>query len=156
MIALNKWDAVKDRQKTIKNLRDRLSISLPQIRGVSIVTLSALTQVGIEKLLPEVFSAFEIWNQRVSTALINKWLQQRIENHPPPIFRGRRIRIRYITQNKARPPTFTLFVSQPKGLPDSYIRYLINGIRNEFNFPGVPIRINVRAGRNPFNLSAER
>ena len=156
VIALNKWDAVKHRQKTIKNLRDRLSISLPQIRGVSIVTLSAITQVGIEKLLPEVFSAFEVWNQRVPTALINKWLQQMIENHPPPIFRGRRIRIRYITQNKARPPTFTLFASQPKGLPDSYIRYLINGIREEFNFPGVPIRINVRAGRNPFNLPSER
>ncbi len=150
VIAVNKWDSVENRQEALDLLYDRLEISLPQIRGVPVVKLSALTSRGIQKLLPEVASVYEIWNKRVSTGPLNRWLQQVVERHPPPISRGRRIRIRYITQSKARPPTFVVFASQPKGVPEAYVRYLINGIRETFDFPGVPIRVSLRRQRNPF------
>ena len=150
VIAVNKWDAVENRQEALDLLYDRMEISLPQIRGVPVVTLSALTSRGIQKLLPEVAAVYEIWNKRVSTGPLNRWLQQVVERHPPPIRRGRRIRIRYITQSKARPPTFTVFASQPIGVPEAYVRYLINGIRETFDFPGVPIRVSLRRQRNPF------
>ena len=145
MIAVNKWDAVENRQEALDLLYDRMEISLPQIRGVPVVKLSALTSRGIQKLLPEVATVYEIWNKRVSTGPLNRWLQQVVERHPPPISRGRRIRIRYITQSKARPPTFVVFASQPIGVPEAYVRYLINGIRETFDFPGVPIRVNPKA-----------
>lgn len=150
VIAVNKWDAVENRQEALDLLYDRMEISLPQIRGVPVVKLSALTSRGIQKLLPEVATVYEIWNKRVSTGPLNRWLQQVVERHPPPISRGRRIRIRYITQSKARPPTFVVFASQPIGVPEAYVRYLINGIRETFDFPGVPIRVSLRRQRNPF------
>lgn len=150
VIAVNKWDAVENRQEALDLLYDRMEISLPQIRGVPVVKLSALTSRGIQKLLPEVVTVYEIWNKRVSTGPLNRWLQQVVERHPPPISRGRRIRIRYITQSKARPPTFVVFASQPIGVPEAYVRYLINGIRETFDFPGVPIRVSLRRQRNPF------
>ena len=150
VIAVNKWDAVENRQEALDLLYDRMEISLPQIRGVPVVTLSALTSRGLDKLLPEVAAVYEVWNKRVSTGPLNRWLQETVERHPPPISRGRRIRIRYITQSKARPPTFAVFASQPTGVPEAYVRYLTNGIRETFGFPGVPIRINLRRQRNPF------
>ena len=150
LIAVNKWDAVENRQKALDLLYDRMEISLPQIRGVPVVTLSALNARGLEKLLPEVAAVYEIWNKRVATGPLNRWLQEVVERHPPPISRGRRIRLRYITQLKARPPTFAVFASQPTGVPEAYVRYLVNGIRGTFDFPGVPIRINLRRQRNPF------
>ena len=150
VIAVNKWDVVEDGTAALKLMYDRMEISLPQIRGVPVVTLSALTARGIHKLLPAVLSVYEIWNRRVPTGPLNRWLGLAVERHPPPIFHGRRIRIRYMTQSKSRPPTFVVFTSQPKGMPDSYIRYLINGIREQFDFPGVPIRINLRGQKNPF------
>ena len=150
VIAVNKWDVVEDGTAALKLMYDRMEISLPQIRGVPLVTLSALTARGIHKLLPAVLSVYEIWNRRVPTGPLNRWLGLAVERHPPPIFHGRRIRIRYMTQSKSRPPTFVVFTSQPKGMPDSYTRYLINGIREQFDFPGVPIRINLRGQKNPF------
>lgn len=150
VIAVNKWDVVEDGAAALKLMYDRMEISLPQIRGVPLVTLSALTARGIHKLLPAVLSVYEIWNRRVPTGPLNRWLGLAVERHPPPIFHGRRIRIRYMTQSKSRPPTFVVFTSQPKGMPDSYTRYLINGIREQFDFPGVPIRINLRGQKNPF------
>lgn len=150
VIAVNKWDAVENRQKAMNLLFDRMEISLPQIRGVPVITLSALTSFGLKKLLPEVATAHETWNKRVSTGPLNRWLQGAVERHPPPINNGRPIRVRYITQSKARPPTFAVFASQPRGVPESYVRYLINGIREKFGFAGVPIRINMRRQRNPF------
>ena len=150
VIAVNKWDVVEDGAAALKLMYDRMEISLPQIRGVPVVTLSALTARGIHKLLPAVLSVYEIWNRRVPTGPLNRWLGLAVERHPPPIFHGRRIRIRYMTQSKSRPPTFIVFTSQPKGMPDSYTRYLINGIREQFDFPGVPIRINLRGQKNPF------
>lgn len=150
VIAVNKWDVVEDGQAALKLMFDRMEISLPQIRGVPVVTLSALTSRGIQKLLPAVLEVYNIWNQRVSTGPLNRWLQGAVERHPPPIVRGRRVRIRYITQSKSRPPTFAVFCSQPSGMPESYNRYLANGIREMFNFPGVPIRINLRRQKNPY------
>lgn len=150
VIAVNKWDVVEDGTAALKLMYDRMEISLPQIRGVPVVTLSALTARGIHKLLPAVLSVYETWNRRVPTGPLNRWLGLAVERHPPPIFHGRRIRIRYMTQSKSRPPTFVVFTSQPKGMPDSYTRYLINGIREQFDFPGVPIRINLRGQKNPF------
>ena len=150
VLAVNKWDTVTDRQATLKRLYDRMEISLPQIRGVSVVTISALTGQGIDRLMPTVTAAYDAWNRRVGTGPLNRWLQDAIERHPPPLFSGRRIRLRYITQSKARPPTFVVFANHPLGLPESYQRYLINGIRENFDFPGVPIRINFRRQHNPF------
>ena len=150
VIAVNKWDVVEDGPAALKLMFDRMDISLPQIRGVPVVTLSALTSRGIHKLLPEVLTVYEIWNRRVATGPLNRWLGIAVERHPPPIFHGRRIRIRYITQSKSRPPTFIVFASQAKGMPESYARYLTNGIRENFDFPGVPIRINLRSQKNPY------
>jgi GTPase len=150
VIAVNKWDVVEDGQTALKLMFDRMEISLPQIRGVPVVTLSALTSRGIQKLLPAVLEVYNIWNHRVSTGPLNRWLHGAIERHPPPIVRGRRVRIRYITQSKIRPPTFAVFCSQPSGMPESYNRYLANGIRETFDFPGVPIRINLRGQKNPY------
>ncbi len=150
VIAVNKWDTVKDRQGTLKLIRDRLSISLPQVRGVPVVTLSALSGRGVEKLIPAVLEVYELWNTRISTAKLNRWLEVMLEQHPPPMAKGRRLKIRYMTQVKARPPTFSLFMSSRGELPESYIRYLINGLREDFKLPAVPIRLFPRTGKNPY------
>ena len=150
IIAVNKWDAVKDKKAQRKKLEDRLQISLPQIRGVPVVTLSALTGSGLKKLLPTAFRYFNVWNRRVSTAKLNRWLENMEQSHPPPMVSGRRIRLRYMTQAKARPPTFVLFSSRGSDLPEDYRRYLVNGLRDAFGFAGVPLRLNVRTGNNPY------
>ncbi len=151
VIVLNKWDLVADRAGALQRLRDRLQTSLPQVRGVPVVTLSGLTGQGVDKLLPAVFKAFEIWNTRLATAGLNRWLDDVLEHHPPPVARGRRLRLRYITQVKARPPNFVLFASRPDALPASYQRYLVNGLRETFGLDGVPIRLHTRRGKNPYD-----
>jgi len=150
IIAVNKWDAVKDREQAPQDLSDRLQTSLPQVRGIPIVTLSALTGKGSEKLIPTAFETFEVWNRRVPTGRLNQWLEMMTERHPPPMTSGRRIRLRYMTQAKTRPPTFVVFSSKGTALPEAYRRYLINGIREDFDIPGVPIRVLVRKGTNPY------
>ena len=155
VIVVNKWDLIEDGQAALRRLFDRMEISLPQIRGAPVVTLSARNTRGIDKLLPAVTTVYETWNRRVPTGPLNRWLQNVVERHPPPIHRGRRIRIRYITQSKARPPTFAVFASQPTGVPEAYVRYITNGIRDTFDFPGVPIRINLRRQKNPYAPGGE-
>jgi len=150
MIAINKWDIVKNRKQALQNLNDRLQTSLPQVRGIPIVTLSALTGKSTDKLIPIAFDIFEVWNKRVPTGRLNQWLEMMTERHPPPMSSGRRIRIRYMTQAKTRPPTFVVFSSKGNDLPEAYRRYLINGIREDFDLPGVPIRLHVRKGINPY------
>ncbi|WP_334128828.1 ribosome biogenesis GTPase Der [Sneathiella sp.] len=150
VIAVNKWDAVEDRQATLKLIRDRLEISLPQVRGIPVVTLSALSGRGVEKLLPKVLEVYKLWNTRISTAKLNRWLGVMLEQHPPPLVKGRRLKIRYMTQVKSRPPTFSLFMSSRGELPESYVRYLVNGLRNDFKLPAVPIRLFTRTGKNPY------
>jgi GTP-binding protein len=150
VLAVNKWDAVKDKNIILKQIKDRLQTSLPQIRGVPVITISALNKQGLDKLLPAVTYVHKIWNRRVETGEINRWLEGMIESHPPPVGTGRRLKLRYITQTKARPPTFIIFASQKNSLPDSYVRYLIGGLREAFNLPAVPIRIHLRSNKNPY------
>ncbi|MDE0390458.1 MAG: ribosome biogenesis GTPase Der [Rhodospirillales bacterium] len=150
VILLNKWDLVRDRAAARKAVQDRLEGALAQVKGVPVVTCSALTGAGAEKIMPAVLSAFEIWNRRVPTAALNRWLEGAAQHHPPPLVAGRRLKLRYITQVKARPPTFALFASKPTALPKSYRRYLVNGIGAEFGLAGVPIRLLLRAGKNPY------
>jgi GTPase len=150
VFAVNKWDLVKNPNGAFKDLRERVDRLLPQIAGAAIVGLSALTGEGLEKLMPAVFEAERIWNMRASTGALNRFLEDALTRHPPPAVRGRRIRIRYMTQAKARPPTFVLFGSQLKALPESYLRYLANALRAAFRMPGTPIRMNLRSSKNPY------
>jgi len=151
VIAVNKWDIIKDKKEAMQKLEDRLQTSLPQVRGVPIVTISAQKGKGIDKLMDAVFDVFEVWNRRVSTGQLNRWLEQVLHDHQPPLVSGRRVKVRYITQPKTRPPTFALFVSHTKGLPESYQRYLANALREDFELWGIPLRLHVRKGRNPYD-----
>ncbi len=150
VIAVNKWDLVDDRRETLTKLEDRLERSLPQARGVPVVRLSALTGAGLDRLMPAVAKVYELWNRRLPTGPLNRWLEDMVSRHPPPVVKGRRLRLRYITQVKARPPTFALFGSRPKSLPESYLRYLVNALREDFDLDAVPIRLLPRGGRNPY------
>jgi len=150
VIAVNKWDLVREREKRLNELRETCQRLLAQIKGVPLVPVSALGGKGLDKLMSAVLAADELWNRRLPTHALNQWLQAAVEAHPPPAVSGRRIKLRYITQANARPPTFVLFCSRPKALPDSYSRYLVNSLRESFDMPGVPIRLNLRKGANPF------
>ncbi|MBK18259.1 MAG: ribosome biogenesis GTPase Der [Rhodospirillaceae bacterium] len=150
VIAVNKWDLVDDRASALRKLNDRLERSLPQVRGIPIVTLSALTDRGTERLMPAVKEAYDIWTIRLPTGPLNRWLEDILDYHPPPLAKGRRLRLRYITQVKGRPPTFVVFSSRPAEFPESYRRYLINSLRETFGIEGVPIRLNLRGGKNPY------
>ncbi|HZD24982.1 MAG TPA: ribosome biogenesis GTPase Der [Alphaproteobacteria bacterium] len=151
VVAANKWDLVEDRRAVRQEIEDRLSTSLTQVRGVPVVTLSALTGDGVNRLLPAVFELFDRWQSRITTAALNQWLAEMTAQHPPPLGKtGRRVRLRYMTQAKTRPPTFILFTSLPEDLPEAYLRYLQNGLREHFDLPGVPIRIHLRKPRNPY------
>ncbi len=150
VIALNKWDLCRDKRGTLRQLHDRLERSLPQTKGIVTVTLSALTGQNLDRLMSAVFRAYAVWNRRIATAQLNRWLDEVTGAHPPPAPRGRRIRLKYITQIKARPPTFALFGTQTNLLPKSYLRYLENGLRQDFDLPGTPLRIELRRGDNPY------
>jgi len=150
VIAVNKWDLVRDREKRLAELRETCQRLLPQIRGVSLVPISATAGTGLDRLMQSIFAADALWNRRLPTHALNQWLQAAVAAHSPPAVSGRRIKLRYITQANVRPPTFVLFCSQPKLLPESYTRYLVNSLRESFDMPGVPIRLNLRKGVNPF------
>jgi len=150
VIAVNKWDLVADKKQARQRLADRLQTSLPQVRGIPVVTLSALKGQNLDRFLEAVLSAYDVWNRRVPTAKLNEWLERMTEIHPPPVSQGRRIRLRYATQVKTRPPTFAVFASRPGDLPDSYMRYLVNGLREAFDLVGTPVRIHLRKGKNPY------
>jgi GTP-binding protein len=150
VIAVNKWDLVRDRDKRLAALRETCQRLLPQVRGVALVPVSAMTGTGLDRLMKEVLAADALWNRRLPTRALNQWLQAAVEAHPPPAVAGRRVKLRYVTQANARPPTFVLFCSRPKALPESYSRYLVNSLRDNFDIPGVPIRLHLRKGDNPF------
>ncbi|MBI3516980.1 MAG: ribosome biogenesis GTPase Der [Proteobacteria bacterium] len=150
VIAVNKWDAVADPAKTLRAIQDRLTFSLPQVRGIPVITISAREGRNLDTLMRAALALWEVWNRRVPTAEINRWLESAVAQHPPPLVAGRPIRIRYATQIKTRPPTFALFVSKPQDLPESYLRYLANSLRDSFKLEGVPIRTVMRKGKNPF------
>ena len=150
VIALNKWDLIEDKNKALAELREACERLLPQIRGVPLVTLSGLTGRNIDKLMDAIFSIERSWNSHVSTARLNRWLAGMIEGHPPPAVSGRRLKLRYMTQAKTRPPSFIVFASRPDAVPASYQRYLVNGLREAFDMPGTPIRLWLRGGKNPY------
>jgi GTPase len=150
VLALNKWDAVAAREAALAQVRDRLERSLPQLHGVALMSVSALAGEGLDGLMKAVLAADEVWNRRVPTGALNRWLTAIQEHHPPPLAGGRRLRLRYITQVNTRPPSFALFASKPGELPDSYRRYLVNNLRGAFDLPGVPIRMMLRKGDNPY------
>ena len=151
IIAVNKWDAAKDRGETIQRLSDRLQTSLPQVRGIPVIPCSALTGQGLDKLLPTVTATYDLWNTRIGTGDLNRWLTDMQEAHPAPMGKGgKRIRLRYATQAKARPPTFIVFCTRATELPDSYTRFLVNGLRDHFGLDGVPIRLFYRKSENPY------
>ena len=150
VLALNKWDAVAERTKARRAITDRLETSLAQSRGLPVVPLSALTGSGVDQLLPAVRHVHVVWNTRVPTAELNRWFEQALTRHPPPLMKGRRLKLRYITQAKARPPTFIVFGTRAEQLPEDYQRYLVNSLRETFDLPGTPIRLKLRGTRNPY------
>ncbi len=150
VFAVNKWDMIKDRAGAIGGMKKELDRLLPQIAGAPLVAVSALTGEGVDHVLPAVIAADKAWNTRVSTGKINRFLEGALERHPPPAIHGRRVRIRYMTQVKSRPPSFALFGTQLKALPDSYLRYLQNEMREAFGLEGVPLRFSLRTTTNPY------
>jgi GTPase len=150
VVAMNKWDAVPDRNATRKAIMERLEDSLAQMKGIPVVTLSALTGAGVDRLLPAVRAAHEVWNKRVPTGELNRWFEHALETHQPPLVSGRRLKLRYVTQAKARPPTFVVFGTRAEQTPEDYTRYLMNSLRETFKLPGTPIRLQLRGTKNPF------
>ena len=150
VIGLNKWDLIEARGSLLSELRIEADRLLPQVKGMPVVPVSGLTGFGTDKLMEAVLRVHATWNRRISTARLNRWLSAVLERNPPPAVSGRRIKIRYMTQPKARPPTFILFGNQLVSLPSSYSRFLINGLREEFDLPGVPIRLILRQSENPY------
>ncbi len=151
VLAATKWDAVADRAAALRALRERAAVSLPQLQGVAVVPVSGLSGYGLDALMGAVDAADAIWNRRISTGELNRWLAGVQQRHPPPLAAGRRLRLRYMTQVNTRPPSFALFASKPAELPDSYRRYLVNALREAFELPGTPIRLMLRQGKNPYD-----
>jgi GTP-binding protein len=150
VLAFSKWDLIEEPQKALADLREKTERLLPQVRGIQAVTISADTGRGLDKLMDAVVRTHEVWNRRISTGRLNRWLEEALAQHPPPAVAGRRLKIKYMTQVKTRPPGFVLACTRPESVPDSYVRYLVNGLREVFDLPGVPIRVALRAGDNPY------
>ncbi|MCQ2003540.1 ribosome biogenesis GTPase Der [Rhizobium sp. NRK18] len=150
VLAFNKWDLIEDRQAVLAELREKTDRLLPQARGIRAVPISGETGQGLDKLMQSVTDTDRVWNKRVSTAKLNRWLDTQQVQHPPPAVSGRRIKLKYMTQVKTRPPAFMISSTRADALPESYVRYLINGLRKDFDMPGVPIRIHFRTSDNPF------
>ena len=156
VIAMTKWDAVTDRDFARKAVSDRLEASLAQMKGIPVVTLSGITGQGVDKLLPAIRRAHDVWNRRVATGELNRWFEAALERHQPPLVDGRRLKMRYITQAKARPPTFIVFGTRAEQTPDDYQRYLVNSLRDTFELPGTPVRLLFRGSKNPYAEGSER
>ena len=150
VLVLTKWDAVQNRAAAKRAITDRLEASLAQMKGLPVVALSGLTGAGVERLLPAVREVYRVWNLRVPTGELNRWFEEALARHQPPLVDGRRLKLRYVTQAKARPPTFIVFGTRAEKLPEDYQRYLVNGLREAFRMPGVPIRLQLRGTRNPY------
>ena len=155
VVAVNKWDTATDKQEIQAHIKHKVDHSLSQVAGVPIVMISGLKKQGLDKLMQAVFTLYDTWNLRISTGKLNRWLEDMQANHPPPITGGRRIKLRYMTQVKSRPPTFSLWVNKPVDLPDSYQRFLTNGLRDFFKLQGVPIRWQLKKNDNPYDKKDE-
>ncbi len=156
VIALNKWDLIEDRQETLKELLLQSQEAISQVKNLKVIPISGETGEGLDKLMEAVNEVDAAWNRRIPTAPLNRWLEGVQYHHPPPAVSGRRIKLKYVTQAKSRPPTFMVSSSRADALPDSYVKYLINSIRKEFNLDAVPIRLFVRAGENPYANKKKR
>jgi GTP-binding protein len=152
VIGVNKWDTEDDKQDKLRELKEEFGRLLPQLRGAPLVTVSAKTGKGLDRLQQAIMKAYEVWNRRVTTAQLNRWLAGMLEQHPPPAPGGKRIKMRYATQVKTRPPGFVVMTSHPDLVPASYSRYLVNGLRDNFDMPGAPIRLTLRdqGDKNPY------
>ena len=158
VVAVNKWDLEENRQEKLAALKEQFERLLPQLRGAPLVTVSAKTGRGLDRLQQAIVRAHETWNRRLPTAGLNRWLTGMLEQHPPPAPQGRRIKMRYMTQVKTRPPGFVVMCSHPESVPESYSRYLVNGLRVDFDMPGTPIRLHLRnqGNANPFKGRTNR
>ena len=150
VIGISKWDLRESVPGAISKLREEADERLPQVKGVPVIGVSGLTGEGVDRLMEAVVDIHEVWNKRVSTAGLNRWLEEVTSAHPPPAVSGRRIRLNYVTQAKARPPSFVLFCNRAEKVPDAYKRYLVNALRESFDMPGTPIRLTLREKANPF------
>jgi GTPase len=156
VLAVNKWDLVERKPNQISALRSDADHWLPQVKGAPIVAVSGLMGEGIDRLMTAIQEAYAVWNRRVPTSALNRWFEQAIQANPPPAVSGRRLKLNYITQNKARPPSFVLFCSRADAIPRSYLRYLTNSLREAFDLPGTPVRITLREKANPFAHKRKR
>jgi GTPase len=156
VLAVNKWDLVERRPNQISELRTDADHRLPQVKGAPIVAVSGLMGEGIDRLMTAIEDAYAVWNKRVPTAALNRWFEQAVAANPPPAVSGRRLKLNYITQTKARPPSFVLFCSRADAVPQSYLRYLVNSLRETFDLPGTPIRVALREKANPFAHKRKR
>jgi GTP-binding protein len=156
VIAVNKWDLAVAKPGAISALRAESDQWLPQVKGAPLVAISGLTGEGIDRLMEAIQSAYMVWNKRIPTASLNRWFEQAIDANPPPAVSGRRLKLNYITQTKARPPSFVLFCSRADAVPQSYLRYLVNSLRENFELPGTPVRITLREKANPFAHKRKR
>jgi GTPase len=156
VIAVNKWDLMETKPGAVSALRTEADHLLPQVRGAPLVTVSGLMGEGIDRLMRAIEEAYAVWNRRVPTAALNRWFEQAVNANPPPAVSGRRLKLNYITQAKARPPSFILFCSRADAVPQSYLRYLVNSLREEFELPGTPVRISLREKANPFAHKRKR
>jgi len=150
VIGMNKWDLVEREPGAIKKLREETDHWLPQVKGTPVVAVSGLTGSGLDRLMQAVIDAHAVWNRRVPTSALNRWLAEVAAAHPPPAVSGRPIRLDYMTQAKSRPPSFVLFLSRADAVPDAYRRYLVNALREAFDLPGTPIRLTLREKKNPY------
>ncbi|TGS18020.1 ribosome biogenesis GTPase Der [Mesorhizobium sp. M2E.F.Ca.ET.209.01.1.1] len=156
VIAFNKWDLIDNPQELLSELREKTERLLPQVRGIQAVPVSAETGRGLDKLMESVIKTHKVWNSRVSTGKLNRWLEGILAHHPPPAVAGRRLKIKYVTQAKTRPPGFVVSCSRPDAMSQSYVRYLTNSLREAFDMPGVPIRMALRTSDNPFAGRAKK
>ena len=156
VIAVNKWDLMERAPNQIAKLREDADHWLPQLRGMPVVAVSGMMGEGIDRLMSAIEDAYAVWNRRTSTAQLNRWFEQAVQNNPPPAVSGRRLKLNYITQSKARPPSFVVFCSRADAVPESYLRYLTNSMRTTFDLPGTPMRITLREKDNPFAHKRKR
>jgi GTP-binding protein len=156
VIAFSKWDLETGGQGIITKLRAETDMMLPQVKGAPVVAVSGLTGFGLDRLMEEIVEAHHVWNKRITTNALNRWFEEATNNNPPPAVSGRRLKLNYITQTKARPPSFVIFCSRADAVPESYLRYLVNGMRETFGLPGTPIRIALREKKNPYAHKAKR
>jgi GTPase len=150
VIGISKWDLSDTGADAIKRLRQQASERLPQVKGVTVVAVSGLTGLGLDRLMQAIVDSHTVWNRRVPTNALNRWLNGAIAAHPPPAVSGRRLKLNYLTQPKSRPPSFVLFCTRADAVPEAYLRYLINGMRDVFDLQGTPIRLTLREKKNPY------